>query len=125
MSLKYEPASEPLQKVTRPTRSCPPLFLVMCKVTPVILHGVVSPDYTRGCIPRLHTGLYPQTLHNESPCRDHIARHSPSDVDQTTNRAPPLPLNDNMLGHNYFTEMCSGSEEGSYLRLIDFCITQL
>jgi len=27
--------------------------------------------------------------------------------------------------HNYFTEMCSGSEAGSYLRLIDFCITQL
>ena len=27
--------------------------------------------------------------------------------------------------NNYFTEMCSGSEEGSYLRLIDFCITQL
>ena len=26
---------------------------------------------------------------------------------------------------NYFTEMCSGSEKGSYLRLIDFCITQL
>jgi len=23
-------------------------------------------------------------------------------------------------GNNYFTEMCSGSEEGSYLRLIDF-----
>ena len=27
--------------------------------------------------------------------------------------------------NNYYTEMCSGSEEGSYLRLIDFCITQL
>ena len=27
--------------------------------------------------------------------------------------------------NNYFTEMCSGSEEGSYLMLIDFCITQL
>jgi len=26
--------------------------------------------------------------------------------------------------NNYFSEMCSGSEEGSYLRLIDFCITQ-
>ena len=26
--------------------------------------------------------------------------------------------------NNYFTEMCSGSEAGSYLRLIDFCITQ-
>ena len=26
---------------------------------------------------------------------------------------------------NYFTEMCSGSEAGSYFRRIDFCITQL
>ena len=26
---------------------------------------------------------------------------------------------------HYFTEMCSGSEAGSYLRLIDSCITQL
>ena len=25
----------------------------------------------------------------------------------------------------YFTEMCSGSEAGSYLRLKDLCITQL
>jgi len=24
----------------------------------------------------------------------------------------------------HFTEMCGGSEEGSYLRLIDLCITQ-
>ena len=27
--------------------------------------------------------------------------------------------------NNYFTEMCSGSEAGSYLMLIDSCITQL
>jgi len=27
--------------------------------------------------------------------------------------------------NTYFAEMCSGSEEGSYLRLIDFSITQL
>jgi len=27
--------------------------------------------------------------------------------------------------NNYFTEMCRGSEAGSYLRLIDLCITQL
>ena len=26
---------------------------------------------------------------------------------------------------NYFTEMCSGSEAGSYVRFIDLCITQL
>jgi hypothetical protein len=29
------------------------------------------------------------------------------------------------LKNNYFTEMCSGSEEGSHLMFIDFCITQL
>ena len=27
--------------------------------------------------------------------------------------------------NNYFAEMCSGSEEGSYLRLIDVCITRI
>ena len=27
--------------------------------------------------------------------------------------------------HNFFTKMCSGSEAGSYSRLVDFCITQL
>ena len=27
--------------------------------------------------------------------------------------------------NNYFTEMCSGCEAGSYLKLIDLCITQL
>jgi len=27
--------------------------------------------------------------------------------------------------HNYFAEMRSGSEEGSYLGLIDLCMTQL
>ena len=28
-----------------------------------------------------------------------------------------------MFGINCFTEMCSGSEEGSYLRLIDFVVS--
>jgi len=27
--------------------------------------------------------------------------------------------------NNHFTEVCSGSEAGSYLRLVDSCITQL
>ena len=30
-----------------------------------------------------------------------------------------------MFKNNHSTEMCSGSEAGSYLRLIDSCITQL
>ena len=29
------------------------------------------------------------------------------------------------LKNNYFTEMCSGSEAGSYLRRVDSCVTQL
>jgi len=44
----------------------------------------------------------------------------------------PLHLVNHIVGHgegvlenNYFTETCSGSEAGSYLRLIDSCITQL
>ena len=30
-----------------------------------------------------------------------------------------------ITGDPYFTEMCCGTEAGSYLRLIDSCITQL
>ena len=29
------------------------------------------------------------------------------------------------FNNNYLAEMCSGSEEGSYVRLIDVCSTQL
>ena len=32
---------------------------------------------------------------------------------------------DSQVKGNYFAERCSGSEEGSYLRLIDWYITQL
>ena len=35
------------------------------------------------------------------------------------------PCTSSQYKNEYFTEVCSGSEEGSYLRLIDFCITQL
>jgi len=35
-----------------------------------------------------------------------------------------VPLYSSQSKINHFTEMCSGSEAGSYLRLIDFCITQ-
>jgi len=33
--------------------------------------------------------------------------------------------NSSPFENNYFTEVCSGSEAGSYLRLIDLCITRL
>ena len=39
-------------------------------------------------------------------------------------RAVP-PRSDRGPECSYFTETCSGSEAGSYLRLIDFCITRL
>ena len=34
-------------------------------------------------------------------------------------------LHPRVIPTNYFTEMCSGSEKGSYSRFIDLCITQL
>ena len=39
-------------------------------------------------------------------------------------RGPPRVLR-RARPSSHFTEMCSGSEAGSYLRLIDSCITQL
>ena len=39
----------------------------------------------------------------------------------------PIPVRQRLAEtkNNFFKEMCSGSKEGLYLRLIDFCITQL
>ena len=39
-------------------------------------------------------------------------------------RPPPLHYT-NQFKNDYFAETCSGSEKGSHLRLINFCITQL
>ena len=48
---------------------------------------------------------------------------------RTSRLSPPelerVPLLHCDRKNNCFTEMCSGSEEGSYSRLIDLCITQL
>ena len=40
-------------------------------------------------------------------------------------RVPNCGFQVSWFNSNYFTEISSGSEEGSYLRLIDFFITQL
>ena len=56
------------------------------------------------------------------PCCEHTLRRP------VNPRAHTLHNSANLIGalvrtardHNYFTEMCSGSEAGSYLRLIDF-----
>jgi len=37
----------------------------------------------------------------------------------------PHPRHSSQFKNNHFTEMCNGSEVGSYLRLIDSCTTQL
>ena len=47
-------------------------------------------------------------------------RHAHAAAETDVNREHVYPEEEN----NFFTEMCSGSEEGSYLRLIDFRITQ-
>jgi len=43
------------------------------------------------------------------------------ELDVSPDECPTLDL----WRGNYFTEMCSGSEAGSYARLIDCCITEL
>jgi len=43
----------------------------------------------------------------------------------TTVQAPHAATPRSQFQDNYFSEMRGGSEEGSYLRLIDLCITQL
>jgi len=40
-------------------------------------------------------------------------------------RVGPVDRYSSQFKNNYFTEMCCGSEAGSHLRFIDFCITQL
>jgi len=40
-------------------------------------------------------------------------------------RDASVPLQLHLCKNTHSTEMCSGSEAGSYLRLIDSCITQL
>jgi len=50
-----------------------------------------------------------------------------SNGNNNTRNVKHVNLNDQNTAfeNNYFTEMCSGSEAGSFSRLIDFCITQL
>ena len=40
-------------------------------------------------------------------------------------RSTVNPAREKQIEEKYFQEFCSGSEAGSYLRLRDFCITQL
>jgi len=75
------------------------------------LYMPISPYSGRGCVKSLrssYTGLYPQT---RAPFRQiHLKRVVPELLSRLVLRRT---LN------NYFTKMCSGSEAGSYLRLID------
>jgi len=70
---------------------------------------------------------------SEDPSEERPSGEEPHDRDVTPpppHPPPPVlcvssePIG-TVLNLNYFTEMCSGSEAGSYLWLIDFCITQL
>jgi len=48
--------------------------------------------------------------------------------EEDTGAVNPKPCTDRFSSrfeNNCFTSMCSGSEAGSYVRLIDVCITQL
>ena len=52
-------------------------------------------------------------MDRQKTCTGHVHTADPSLVGLKT------------IKNNCVAEMCSGSEAGSYVRLIDFCITQL
>ena len=54
----------------------------------------------------------------EVPCNPGACRKFPDSLHAQGLHAP----RGGQFKKNYFTEMCSGSEEGSYLRLIDCCM---
>ena len=56
------------------------------------------------------------------PASEHCLSARPK---QQAGRLPRPHLDSSQFKNNHFTEMCSGTEAGSYLRLIDSCITQL
>jgi len=56
---------------------------------------------------------------------DGVDTCAPASIAATAARASPADRYSSQVKNNYFTEMSSGSEAGSYLRLIDFCVTQL
>ena len=73
-----------------------------------------------------------RTLHQKSACPDAINIWSVCGVNFGT-LPPKFGWNETRVVHRVEThfgtttlqKLCSGSEEGSYLRRIDFCITQL
>jgi len=79
---------------------------------------------------RCHWQLSGVGLHQAPPTS---AQSSESDLRRSTTSLPSIestcPENTDRYSpqfkNSYFTEMCRGSEAGSYLRLIDFCTTQL
>ena len=83
LSLKYEPASEPLH-------------------------------IGEGCT--LKTGRSVESLSFSRPKSASAAVHRSSSTPSAVGTCGVC----SQFEHNYFTEMCSGSEAGSYVRLIDF-----
>jgi len=73
---------------------------------PVIDSGLVG---STGGVPREQTML-----------KGHLPRVTYHDIHRIHNRRNHLPGNSFQFENNYFTEMCSGSEAGSYLRRTDF-----
>ena len=61
-----------------------------------------------------------RTDRGAGPRLAHAGRHRPA-----RSRARRDLVRARVIKNNYFAEMCRGSDEGLYLRRIDFCITQL
>ena len=72
----------------------------------------------------------PETRNPKPETRNRNPKHETRNTKPEIRRAPgqrcrAIGAPQSQFENNCFTEMCSGSEAGSYLRLTDFCITQL
>jgi len=83
-------------------------------------HRRVRKPVRGGLVIKAHRWLYHSTLGSRVIKKLRVCLHR-----HHRRVRKPAHRYSSQFENNYFTEMCSGSEEGSYLRLIDGCITQL
>ena len=116
----------------------------VCAIGDSMLHDIQVPTtrnhcsklrgqyHSNGMVSRMRPSEL-RSVHTSAPPIGHLKKNINSSGQSTFGGATRVcTIGDSMLHdiqvqfkNNYFTEMCNGSEAGSYLRRIDLCITQL
>ena len=96
------------------------LFFGGCGLTSVLFHDVMSATSLLKSLHAIGLKLIIDFFLRKRAKNQQLSRPSPECPGSIVARGGLS----SQFKNNYFTEMCSGSEAGSYLRLIEFCITQ-